>query len=93
MWELITQKEPWGDVKLFDIPEMVCKGERPKIPENCPTQWARLIQFCWLQSPSDRPTFSQILSYLEKMEKDEIRRDRSVSKLGNKNLSKVNSIN
>ena len=51
------------------------KGGRPKKPNNAEslglsdTLW-RLIQTCWSESPSARPTAQQLLRYLEDASRD-----------------------
>ena len=53
----------------------VQKGERPKKPDSAnslgfyDTLW-QLIQTCWSESPSARPTAQQLLRYLEGASRD-----------------------
>ena len=43
------------------IAAMVCNGERPPIPPDCPEQFRRLMADCLAQDKSNRPEFSKIL--------------------------------
>ena len=45
-------------------------SERPTFPATTITEFAALIQSCWLAIPSQRPTFRHILSALEVMYTD-----------------------
>jgi hypothetical protein len=38
---------------------------RPPIPSNCPKNWVALMTQCWSHSPSLRPTFREIVQYIE----------------------------
>jgi hypothetical protein len=37
------------------------EGKRPEIPKNCPRRLQELIQKCWAQDPTLRPSFEQIV--------------------------------
>lgn len=70
MWEVLTRKEPWSEVDRLLIPDLVMKGERPDLPETYPIELTQLIKNCWKQDPNARPSFRQILSYLEWLKED-----------------------
>jgi hypothetical protein len=36
------------------------EGKRPEIPKQCPRRLRELIQKCWAQDPTLRPSFEQI---------------------------------
>jgi hypothetical protein len=38
---------------------------RPEIPDHWPAPWVQLMQSCWHESPSSRPTFAQIVTRIE----------------------------
>ena len=38
----------------------------PKIPHQCPPSLSQLLHRCWLPSPDQRPTFSQILAFWQR---------------------------
>jgi serine/threonine protein kinase/TPR repeat protein len=46
------------------IGDMVTRGLRPPFPPQFDERWKILIEQCWTQSPSDRPTFAQIVTGL-----------------------------
>jgi hypothetical protein len=41
------------------------KGARPDLPTYCPPELTKLIAMCWSEDPALRPTFNEILEYLE----------------------------
>jgi hypothetical protein len=45
--------------------EKVLKGERPELPEYCPPLLKSLIEECWIQEPSERPSFGIICTQLK----------------------------
>ena len=46
----------------------VTKGKRPPIPETVPPKLQQLIINCWQGSPTERPTFQEIVSDMERKE-------------------------
>ena len=40
--------------------------QRLPVPPHCPTFLANLMADCWRENPEDRPTFNQILNWMEK---------------------------
>ena len=62
VFQLITQKPPFDtSVSFQDIKKLIIEGNRPNIPESVPPCYASLIEKCWNQDPSKRPTFSNIV--------------------------------
>jgi len=63
LWELLTCHVPYPEIndlkEIYD--EIVIKGKRPPIPDNCPTKLAELMAQCWNADPEARPSFSSIL--------------------------------
>lgn len=45
----------------------VVEGRRPSIPQNCPLAYSLLIQECWHQDHTERPSFQQIFNRLTEM--------------------------
>lgn len=71
MWELYTKKDPYGGRKGVQIAYAVAqRGLRPRIPPDCPTEYAQLMQQCWADDPDERPGFREILERLFQMKKD-----------------------
>jgi serine/threonine protein kinase len=67
LYELVTLTVPWERVKgsekctRFNIVGYLEKGLRPTIPEYVPAAYKQLIEACWAQNPSQRPTFREIV--------------------------------
>jgi serine/threonine protein kinase len=73
-----TCREPFYDERnephtmkrrsMFDLLADVARGDMtPKIPQSCPCDVQTLILDCWKRDPSQRPSFDDILSRLDKM--------------------------
>jgi serine/threonine protein kinase len=66
LWELASERHPYEGLSDYHISHAVSvKGLRPKIPNNVPQEYARIMQACWQQSSSRRPTAQEVLSSLE----------------------------
>ena len=66
LWEMLTGEVPFAKMQPFAIMQNVMKGQRPKIPDNTPKPLSDLISSCWAQNPDDRPSFDQIVGFLQK---------------------------
>eukprot|EP01113_Clastostelium_recurvatum_P020910 TRINITY_DN2475_c0_g1_i1.p1 TRINITY_DN2475_c0_g1~~TRINITY_DN2475_c0_g1_i1.p1 ORF type:complete len:834 (-),score=248.83 TRINITY_DN2475_c0_g1_i1:123-2624(-) len=67
LWELITRKKPFHEVRTsFELEKIVREGMRPTIPAEVPQILADLVRACWSGNPKDRPTFQQALEQLER---------------------------
>lgn len=53
---------PYGKVSNADLPMQVCSGLRPAQPQKCDSFVWELLQQCWASSPSDRPSFTEIIA-------------------------------
>ena len=73
--QVLTGLQPFRHLNHYTVPVAVQKGEHPSKPDNAEslgfsdTLW-RLIQECWSESPSTRPTAQQLLHYLEGASRD-----------------------
>ncbi|XP_078440919.1 serine/threonine-protein kinase STY46-like isoform X2 [Wolffia australiana] len=67
LWELVTSKIPYENSTPVQAALGVRKGVRPDIPQDIHPGVRSLIQRCWDGSPSRRPCFSDITSYLEEV--------------------------
>lgn len=62
LYELYTLQVPFEEINAAMIPGLAMMGQRPEIPDDCPMK--RLIEECWAQDPSVRPTFEAIAKRL-----------------------------
>lgn len=69
MWEILTRETPYRGLNTGQIcSQVLTTNLRPDlsaVPADMPQEWVRLMQRCWQFQPSDRPTFSQILDFLD----------------------------
>ena len=49
---------------MMELMLKITKKERPSIPPEVPEPYKKLIESCWADNPSDRPTFDNILKQL-----------------------------
>ena len=43
------------------IEDAIMSGERPEIPPECPEVWANIIQTCWADEPTSRPSLREVM--------------------------------
>jgi len=69
LWELLTRKEPFYDIKKNDeIVNFVIQGGRPTMPNDLPSSsFAALMSRCWAQRAAERPRIENVTADLEKM--------------------------
>lgn len=66
MWEVFTNQSAHAGCHSGAVVErVVLRGDRPPIPANMPPQYALLMQRCWAENPTNRPTFEQVVACLE----------------------------
>ena len=64
-YEILTGNMPFHDVSSPEAAKQKAKlGDRPVLPENCPSRLKLLIEQCWSQEPRDRPHFDIICKEL-----------------------------
>lgn len=70
-WEMLTGNIPWSGVSLPDVYVRVCvRSDRPgpALDDNRVTKTIRrLVERCWHQTPSRRPSARSIVAKLEKL--------------------------
>ncbi|KAK8847280.1 hypothetical protein M9Y10_019867 [Tritrichomonas musculus] len=64
MYEILTNEKPFKNLNFFEVLTKVATGNRPSINATIMDSYSKLIQKCWSQNPSDRPTFDDIVKML-----------------------------
>ena len=64
VYEILTSQKPFFGSTFYEIMMNVTKGHRPEIKDDLPNCFKKLIQDCWSQDPSKRPSFDDILKKL-----------------------------
>jgi len=64
-WELFTGDIPFKGMLPIQIAYRISQGERLLVPTSCPTALLQLFNSCWQQTAEKRPSFTQVLNYLE----------------------------
>lgn len=84
-YEIVSEKVPYSelpkDITYYALGNRIVNGYRPRYPNGFPEKLKGLIDQCWSQNPSERPSFEEIFtklstdfSYLnEKLDEDKIR--------------------
>ncbi|XP_057841092.1 serine/threonine-protein kinase STY8 isoform X1 [Cryptomeria japonica] len=75
LWELLTAKLPYDSLTPLQAALGVRQGLRPPIPENTHPKVAAILEQCWHEDPTKRPSFSEITIMLEKILKEVGQRD------------------
>lgn len=66
LWELLTNKMPFeGMSNLQAAYAAAFKQVRPPFPEETPQELVFIVQSCWVEDPTLRPSFSQIIRMLD----------------------------
>jgi len=70
LWELLSRDCPYEGMSAIQCALAVLNRDvRPEIPTWCPQLFVQLIQACIDKEPSNRPTFTDILTTLDSMPK------------------------
>jgi hypothetical protein len=75
LWELYTRRIPYRTLGLNPshlVVRVVREELRPAIPKYCPPAYTDLMTACWAPKQERRPSFTDIISVLEKMLKDPV---------------------
>ncbi|KAL4506717.1 hypothetical protein ABPG72_000288 [Tetrahymena utriculariae] len=68
LWEIASREPPYRGIKGDVVAEKVySENLRPVIPPTTPKFFQSLIQQCWDANPDNRPSFKEIIKYLEVM--------------------------
>ncbi|XP_062519048.1 receptor tyrosine-protein kinase erbB-4-like isoform X2 [Corticium candelabrum] len=66
LWEIWTRQLPFDQYSFdYEVTDAVVAKQRPVIPQDCPQPLASIMKYCWSPRPSDRLSFSQIISQLK----------------------------
>lgn len=61
LYELITDEIPWKNLDpIAVLRKVVVEHQRPRIPECIDSSLRNLVEMCWNDDPSQRPTFKEI---------------------------------
>jgi len=70
-WELLTGKTPWEGYSEAKLTKAIIKEERPALPLDIATaHFGQLVQACWAQEPTQRPSFALLATELEAVTKN-----------------------
>lgn len=61
MYEIISGNKIFDGQTVFQIMNSVSRGERPEIDKTFSEVYQKLIEKCWSQNSSKRPTFEEII--------------------------------
>lgn len=94
LWELVTGSDPFKDITTYSslLDRVVTGGERPEIPDNCPSKLKALIKACWDQDPKRRPSFEKIIPLFDEIIVDSIIKDPHGRQLWKKNFLSKGSL-
>lgn len=69
LWELTTTRIPWEGLNPMQVVGAVgFQNRRPEIPEDVNPAVAQIIRDCWQTEPHLRPSFSQLMSRLYRLQ-------------------------
>eukprot|EP01023_Acetabularia_acetabulum_P001548 TRINITY_DN105_c0_g1_i1.p1 TRINITY_DN105_c0_g1~~TRINITY_DN105_c0_g1_i1.p1 ORF type:complete len:367 (+),score=57.07 TRINITY_DN105_c0_g1_i1:801-1901(+) len=69
-WQLFSNQRPFKDCHYAFVMLKVPQGVREEIPQDWPPELIQMIQMCWQQDPSQRPTAQQLYIIIDSMVKD-----------------------
>ncbi|XP_032219869.2 hemicentin-1 isoform X2 [Nematostella vectensis] len=68
LWEIFTLGgNPYPDLHPSDVFEYLLDGKRMEKPVDCAQEIYNIMTDCWVLSPEDRPTFTELVKKLDKM--------------------------
>lgn len=67
-WELLTQQQPYADIAPAQLLGALGSGSaRLPIPEWCEPEWRAVMESCWVEDPTLRPTCRQLAVQLQRI--------------------------
>lgn len=80
MWEIVTLgSTPYPGLAAAEVMRRVRDGYRLEKPEHCKREMYNIMFYCWDKDPTERPTFTELVLWLDKLlvsENDYIELDR-----------------
>lgn len=71
--ELVTRLYPFADTNHMTVGLRVAlEGWRPDVPDYVPIHIKRLMELCWHEEPESRPSFTDVVTVLEKIMQSDI---------------------
>ncbi|KAI3806683.1 hypothetical protein L1987_22597 [Smallanthus sonchifolius] len=68
LWELVTMQQPWNGLSPAQVVGAVAfQNRKLTIPMNTPPALTSLMESCWADDPTQRPTFKSIVNSLKKL--------------------------
>ncbi|PON49765.1 Mitogen-activated protein kinase kinase kinase [Parasponia andersonii] len=68
LWELVTMQQPWSGLSPAQVVGAVAfQNRRLSIPPNTSPLLVSLMESCWADDPSERPSFGSIVNSLKKL--------------------------
>ncbi|CAN0088492.1 unnamed protein product [Ectocarpus sp. 6 AP-2014] len=73
LWEMSTLKKPFDGMGRDRFLSQVIRGShRPPVHKKWPKPWSELMQSCWAEDPTKRPSFAKVGDLLQGMLQDGI---------------------
>eukprot|EP00056_Hartaetosiga_gracilis_P004239 m.72841 g.72841 ORF g.72841 m.72841 type:complete len:1162 (-) comp11758_c2_seq4:142-3627(-) len=81
MWEIYTRQLPFEHLNSpWAVREAVINGERPSIPKDLCTNIKSLMERCWAEDATQRPSFNDIVAELKQQEQGGRQKEESEGK-------------
>ncbi|EGG15809.1 leucine-rich repeat-containing protein [Cavenderia fasciculata] len=69
LFEILSRQQFFGGISFMsNLEQMICDGIRPQLPYHQVSEFDALLNSCWHQDPSQRPSFAKILKKLDLIE-------------------------
>jgi len=65
LYEIFARSPPWPNVPHVEVASRVISGNRMKLHHSFPSSIKTLITNCWKGMPEERPSFFEIIDFLE----------------------------
>ncbi|XP_066925067.1 fibroblast growth factor receptor 3-like [Clytia hemisphaerica] len=68
LWEIFTLGgTPYPRIPVQDLYKVLKDGYRMKRPKSCPPLIYEIMGKCWIEEPSKRPSFSELVAHMESL--------------------------